>query len=43
MFSDIEMYQNTLNKNIPKIYLTSPLSIEHFNKRIDGILIPIEE
>lgn len=43
MFSDIEMYQNILNKNIPKIYLTSPLSIEHFNNRIDGILIPIEE
>ena len=42
MYSDIENYQHII-KHLPKIYLTTPNSAENYDKKIEGVLIPIEE
>ena len=43
MFSDIEEYQNIMSSKLSKIYLTLPSSIEYYDKKVKGILIPIED
>lgn len=42
MYSDIENYQHII-KHLPKIYLTTPNSAENYDKKVEGVLIPIEE